>query len=335
MKHKKFNELYPYGYFLIRKSDGMKYVGIRYANVKHNLTPEEDFGRVYFTSGTLEKEFKENPDDFWFKVKYTFDTIDELFKWEKKIALRIYRRPDWANNGWGQNYGENPEIGRLISEGKRKRKSCGRTSIEIGAEKLRDWVWNTAEGEQWRKDISERISTMRKSWSEEKEREVQEKRKARMDFKAARAKAQITFDTVREDGTTLQQEMTAKARETCMREGIYERQGKAFSDWCRNTPEGREYVERARGTSKRLMDELDPEVLAQRIAKKRATVAQHTEQQKKEIVRKFKETYNETLKKLSEMSEEEFELHCKGFTERGKKILQGRILKYLQRIGGE
>lgn len=51
MKHKYFNEVYPYGYFLMRKSDGMKYVGIRYKNVKLNLTPLQDFGKVYFTSG--------------------------------------------------------------------------------------------------------------------------------------------------------------------------------------------------------------------------------------------------------------------------------------------
>ena len=62
MKHKEFNEVKPYTYFLQRKSDGVKYVGARYANVKLNLTPNQDFGKVYFTSGKLRKDFKNNPD---------------------------------------------------------------------------------------------------------------------------------------------------------------------------------------------------------------------------------------------------------------------------------
>lgn len=59
MKYKNFDSVQPYGYFLVRKSDGLKYIGVRYANVKLNLTPSEDFARVYFTSGKLKKISKE------------------------------------------------------------------------------------------------------------------------------------------------------------------------------------------------------------------------------------------------------------------------------------
>lgn len=72
MKHKNFDSVYPYGYLLIRKSDNTKYVGIRYANVKKNLTPNQDFGKVYFTSGRLRKQFKKNPENFEFRIAYTF-----------------------------------------------------------------------------------------------------------------------------------------------------------------------------------------------------------------------------------------------------------------------
>lgn len=214
MKHKKFDSVLPYGYFLVRKSDNKKYVGIRYANVKKNLTPTEDFGRVYFTSGRLKKEFKKNPDNFWFKLCYTFDNIEEMFEWERKIALRIYKRPDWANQGWGQNYGENPEIGNLISEGRLAVGKDGKTSSERGAEKLKDWIWNTEEGAEHRSEISSRISKMRSEYSEEKEAEIQAKRKLKMDFKAASAKAQETMRVVGDDGLTELQRKARKSHQT-------------------------------------------------------------------------------------------------------------------------
>lgn len=219
MKHKKFDSVLPYGYFLVRKSDNKKYVGIRYANVKKNLTPAEDFGKVYFTSGRLKKEFKKNPDNFWFKLCYTFDNIEEMFEWERKIALRIYKRFDWANQGWGQNYGENPEIGALISEGRLAVGRDGKTSSERGAEKLKDWIWNTDEGQEWRSDISTRISKMRSEYSEEKEAGIQAKRKLKMDFKAASAKAQDTMRVVGEDGLTELQRKAKKAHQTLKESG--------------------------------------------------------------------------------------------------------------------
>ena len=214
MKHKKFDSVLPYGYFLVRKSDNKKYVGIRYANVKKNLTPTEDFGRIYFTSGRLKKEFKKNPDNFWFKLCYTFDNIEEMFEWERKIALRIYKRPDWANQGWGQNYGENPEIGNLISEGRLAVGKDGKTSSERGAEKLKDGIWNTEEGAEHRSEISSRISKMRSEYSEDKEAEIQAKRKLKMDFKAASAKAQETMRVVGDDGLTALQRKARKSHQT-------------------------------------------------------------------------------------------------------------------------
>lgn len=248
MKHQKFNEAYPYGYFLVRKSDGMKYVGIRYANVKYNLTPSEDFGKVYFTSGRMEKQFKANPEDFEFKIKHTFDSISELFEWERKIALRIYKRPDWANQGWGQNYGENPIIGQLISEGKNKPNNLGITSVQRGAEVLKDWIWNTEEGLQHRLDIGERISKMRSEWSAEKQAEVNAKRNATMDFKAASQKAQETMRSVGEDGLNTLQRKAAKSHERMRLNGSASLVGKArdekytrklgemseeeFENWC-------------------------------------------------------------------------------------------------------
>lgn len=189
MKHKNFDSVYPYGYLLTRISDNTKYVGIRYANVKKNLTPNQDFGKVYFTSGKLRKEFKKNPENFKFTLKHTFDNIDDAFEWERKVTLRVYKRKDWANQGWASNYKDNPEIGKLISEGKYKVGSDGLTSIARGAETLKDWIWNTEDGESWRNNFSEIHKRRWAEMSEEDKSKIMAKRAASMDFKAAREKS--------------------------------------------------------------------------------------------------------------------------------------------------
>lgn len=226
MKHKNFDSVSPYGYFLIRKADNKKYVGVRYANVKKNLTPTQDFGKVYFTSGRLKKEFKKNPENFTFRLAYTFDSIEEMFAWELKVAYKIYKRSDWANQGWGQNYGDNPIIGQLISEGKNKLDAQGKSSVEKGADKLKDWVWNTPEGEDWRNNISKRISEMRSNYSVEKEQEIQTKRKLKMDFFAASAKAQETMSKIGEDGLTGLQRKARKSHQTLKDNGKASELGK-------------------------------------------------------------------------------------------------------------
>ena len=79
MIERNFDSVQAYGYFLTRKSDNKKYVGIRYANVKLNLTPNQDFGKVYFTSGRLRKEFKKNPENFCFRIVRTFKTLEAMW----------------------------------------------------------------------------------------------------------------------------------------------------------------------------------------------------------------------------------------------------------------
>lgn len=226
MKHKQFDKVYPYSYFLVRKSDGMKYVGIRYANVKKNLTPSEDFGKVYFTSGRLRKEFKNNPENFEYRLCYTFDNIEEMFEWEKNVVLKVYKRHDWANQGWGPNFGENPLIGNLIREGLYKKDSCGKTAKEKQTEKFVDWVWNTEEGVNWRVNISKRISNMLDNFSEEKKAEIQQKRKQSMDFKAASVKAQKTMREVGADGLTGLQRKARKSHQKLKESGKASELGK-------------------------------------------------------------------------------------------------------------
>ncbi len=157
MKHKKFNEVYPYTYLLVRISDNTKYHGVRYANVKEGFSPENDFGKRYFTSGKLKKEFKKNPDNFYFKLSWTFDNIDEAIDHEYQVNKKIFKRKDWHNMSYGKNFGEHPDIGKLISKGRTP------ASVQQGVEKLKHFLYNTNEGELLRKDISER---KKKYWAE-------------------------------------------------------------------------------------------------------------------------------------------------------------------------
>lgn len=219
MKYKNFDSVQPYGYFLVRKSDGLKYVGVRYANVKLNLTPSEDFARVYFTSGKLKKDFKRNPENYTWRICYTFNTVEDMFEWERRVTLRVYKKSDWANQGWCSNYGDNPEIGRLISEGKHRVGRDGKTSIEHGAEALKEWLWNTEEGREHKARIGRDVSEAFHSKTPEQRAEISAKRVAKMDFKAAAEKARKTLSLVGEDGLTGHQRNTAKAVKKMQEEG--------------------------------------------------------------------------------------------------------------------
>lgn len=220
MKHKNFNQVYAYAYLLVRKSDNKKYVGVRYANVKKNLTPDQDFGRVYFTSGKLSKEFKKNPENFKFRLVHTFDDIEEMFDWEFKVVKRVYKRGNWANNGCPSHYRDNPEIGKLISEGKNRVKSNGMTSIQEGAETLRHFIWNTEEGKVFRENSSKNVKKFWESVTPEQLSLMTEKRLSKIDYKEIRSKAEKTFSITDENGMTGHQKRGLKSRNTRKEKGI-------------------------------------------------------------------------------------------------------------------
>lgn len=154
MRHKRLNEVFPYTYLVTRISDGMKYHGARYQNVKQEVTPQNDIGLRYFTSGKLKKECKDNPEDYTFEVRWTFDTVAEALTYEEEVNRRIYKRPDWANLTYGKNFGDHPEIGRLISEGLNRVGEDGLTPSQRGSEKRVDWIWGTPEGKRYREGLT-------------------------------------------------------------------------------------------------------------------------------------------------------------------------------------
>lgn len=108
MKHKNFDKIFPYTYFVRHKETGIKYYGVRWGNVKTFTAPEKDLGHHYFTSikndkfSWFKKEFKTHPEHFEYRVHYTFDMKEEAIEFERRLTRKIFRRPDWANMNSGR-----------------------------------------------------------------------------------------------------------------------------------------------------------------------------------------------------------------------------------------
>jgi len=116
MRHKKFDHIYPYTYYLRDMLTGQKYHGVRWANCKFQRTPCDDFGIKYFTSGKLNKIFRQNPERFEFRLCWTFDSLEEAREYESKINTRLMKKQDWEvwNNSKAIFNVINPRQGCII-----------------------------------------------------------------------------------------------------------------------------------------------------------------------------------------------------------------------------
>lgn len=98
MKHKRIFDVLPYTYLVTEKLTGLKYYGVRYANIKLHYTPSEDLGLHYFSSSkSLKYNFKEHPENFEYKIHYTFDTVEEALDYESRFLTHVYKKADWLN----------------------------------------------------------------------------------------------------------------------------------------------------------------------------------------------------------------------------------------------
>ena len=46
MKHKLFNNIYPYVYYINHIKSGIKYVGVRFANIKQRRSPHRSIDKM-------------------------------------------------------------------------------------------------------------------------------------------------------------------------------------------------------------------------------------------------------------------------------------------------
>ena len=141
MKSKKFNEVRPYTYWIQNIATGIKYVGVRYQNIRLKRTPLNDFGIHYFTSGKkLKKYFKANPNNFRTKLLFTYDSIEEATAHELQLTGKAKDNKRYANLVSFPYFIPGPhseETKRKISEVTKKRMSDPkiRRKIKIGMAK--------------------------------------------------------------------------------------------------------------------------------------------------------------------------------------------------------
>ena len=139
---KEFNKIKPYVYWIKNNITGIKYFGVRWQNVQLNKSPIQDFGKVYFTSGKLKKDFKENPDNFKTKLIATFDTNEEARDYEVKEIKKIIKNRRYANIASYPQFIHTPEIRRKMSEARKGKKHSEETIRKISEANKGNVPWN-------------------------------------------------------------------------------------------------------------------------------------------------------------------------------------------------
>lgn len=127
----------PFTYLITEKDTGKRYYGVRYA--KGCCT--SDLGVKYFTSSkVLKPKIKDNPNNYIFEIRRTFQSIEAAVTWEHKVLTRmdLMNDPNWYNrsnslsflpedfSAWFSVHGPyhrtvTPELCKHISDGKRLR----------------------------------------------------------------------------------------------------------------------------------------------------------------------------------------------------------------------
>jgi len=153
MSGKDFNSVKPYVYWIKNNITGIKYIGVRSANVKLNKTPVQDLGKTYFSSGKLKKEFKKNTNNFRIKLISTFNTIKEAIDFEKKQTKKIYKNKRYANIGSFPATDFTPEVLKKMSEAQKGKKH---------SEEHKRKISETLKGQKLSKERKEKISKANK-----------------------------------------------------------------------------------------------------------------------------------------------------------------------------
>ena len=100
---KQLNKIKPYTYLVKFKPTGKVYYGSRCQNyTKFNRTPDEDFWNYYTTSSeNINNLINEHGKDaFEYEIRRTFDSVEEMAKWETRVLTRcrvLERQDRWMN----------------------------------------------------------------------------------------------------------------------------------------------------------------------------------------------------------------------------------------------
>ncbi len=230
MRGKNFNKVKPYVYWLKNLTTGQKYFGVRWKNAtKLKKTPIDDFGKIYFTSSkNLKKEFKNNPENFRYKLIYTFDTPEEARDYETKFTKKIVKDKRWINRSSWPVVIKSPEEqkkhgayiskimkGRIftsdwkrkISDSKKgsKNPAFGKPSPMFGKKRSDQFKLKSSEGHKgqkaWNKGIQYSLVSRSKNLSYEKKKQLIDKlngiKKKRIVSAETRKKLSLAFKGIK------------------------------------------------------------------------------------------------------------------------------------------
>ena len=121
MQIKNTNQIRPYTYSLKFKATGQYYYGVRFKNVRDGRTPSEDFRHVYQTSShQIHQMIADHGEDaFEWKIRGTFDSIQEALDWEVRMLKRckvLENQHIWLNKNIAGHIVASEEGRKKISE---------------------------------------------------------------------------------------------------------------------------------------------------------------------------------------------------------------------------
>jgi hypothetical protein len=116
------NNIYalPYVYKITNIITEEFYIGSRYQNVKLGLRPEKDIGVTYFTSGKLEKQFKQNPNNFIKEILFTDINVDIVYTSEQNYIKEHIKNPLCLNKQYTDSQGNILYRGKMDDNSKQR-----------------------------------------------------------------------------------------------------------------------------------------------------------------------------------------------------------------------
>jgi hypothetical protein len=111
---------FPYVYKITNITTGEFYIGSRYQNVKLGLSPEQDIGITYFTSGKLREQFKQNPNNFIKEILFTDINDDIVYTSEQNFIKEHINNPLCLNKQYTNSQGNILYRGKMDDNSKQR-----------------------------------------------------------------------------------------------------------------------------------------------------------------------------------------------------------------------
>jgi len=102
-----FNIISPYVYLGTHKTTGQFYIGVRYSNQRKNLSPEDDLGKVYYTTS---KKVKPIFNEFNWTILAQFISKEDALEFEEFLISENWKNPLLLNKNKGGKRFHRPDV---------------------------------------------------------------------------------------------------------------------------------------------------------------------------------------------------------------------------------